>query len=172
MSISDAAIPLIVAGTMLYGLHRGCDVYAAFLEGAKRGLHTVLSIFPAMLAMLTALAMVRASGAVDVLAHGLAPLLAPLGIPAECIPLALLRPFSGSGALSIGSDIIRHCGADSPAGLIAAVMLGSSETSLYCIALYSAAVGIKNTRWAVWAALAGDLAAFLVSAISVRLLLL
>ncbi len=172
MSLSDAAVPLIVAGVMVYGLCHGCDVYAAFLQGAKRGLKTVLSIFPAMLAMLTALAMVRASGAVDVLAHGLEPLVSPLGIPAECIPLALLRPFSGSGALSIGSDIIQHCGPDSPAGLIAAVMLGSSETSLYCIALYSAAVGIKNTRWAVWAALAGDLAAFLAAAWSVRLFLL
>ena len=100
MSLSDAAVPLIVAGVMVYGLCHGCDVYAVFLQGAKRGLKTVLSIFPAMLAILTALAMVRASGAVDVLAHGLEPLVSPLGIPAECIPLALLRPFSGSGALA------------------------------------------------------------------------
>lgn len=169
--MSALVIPLLVAGVMVYGLYKGCDVYAAFLQGVKQGLHTLLSIFPALVAMLTALAMVRASGAVDVLSHGLEPLLAPLGVPAECIPLALLRPFSGSGALSIGSDIIRHAGPESTAGLVAAVMLGASETSLYCIALYSAALGIRNTRWALWAALAGDLAAFLVATLSVRLFL-
>ena len=168
--ISQALVPLLAAGVLLYGLFRGCDVYAAFLQGAKKGLQTLVSIFPAMLAMLTALAMARASGAVDILAHGLEPLLTPLGVPAECVPLALLRPFSGSGALSIGADIIHQTGPESPAGLVAAVLLGASETSVYCIALYSAAVGAKNTRWALWAALAGDLAAFLAAAWAVRLL--
>ncbi len=108
---------------------------------------------------------------VEALSQALAPLTEALGIPAPCLPLALLRPFSGSGALSIGSDIIRSQGPDSLAGLTAAVMLGSSETSIYCIALYSAALGIKNTRWALPAALAGDLAAFFLSALSVRLFL-
>jgi len=170
--VSRALIPLLAAAVTLYGLSRGCDVYAAFLQGVRKGLKTMVSIFPAMLAMLTALAMVRASGATDVLAHGLAPLLAPLGVPAECVPLALLRPFSGSGALALGADVIRQAGPESPAGVIAAVMLGSSETSVYCVALYSASVGAKNTRWALWAALAGDAAAFLVSVLAVRLFLL
>ena len=147
-------IPLLAAGVMVYGLFHGCDVYAAFLKGVRQGLDTLLSIFPALLAMLTALAMLRASGAVEALSQALAPLTEALGIPAPCLPLALLRPFSGSGALST------------------AVMLGSSETSIYCIALYSAALGIKNTRWALPAALAGDLAAFFLSALSVRLFLL
>lgn len=169
--LSQGLVPLLAAGVLLYGLHRGCDVYAAFLQGAKKGLGTLVSIFPAMLAMLTALAMARASGLVDLLAHSLAPLLTPLGVPAECLPLALLRPFSGSGALSIGAELIHQAGPESPAGLVAAVMLGSSETSVYCIALYSAAVGAKNTRWALWAALIGDLAAFLAAAWAVRLLL-
>lgn len=165
-------IPLLAAGVMVYGFFHGCDVYAAFLKGVRQGLDTLLSIFPALLAMLTALAMLRASGAVEALSQALAPLTEALGIPAPCLPLALLRPFSGSGALSIGSDIIRSQGPDSLAGLTAAVMLGSSETSIYCIALYSAALGIKNTRWALPAALAGDLAAFFLSALSVRLFLL
>ena len=142
--MSRALIPLLAAAVTLYGLSRGYDVYAAFLQGVRKGLKTMVSIFPAMLAMLTALAMVRASGATDVLAHGLAPLLAPLGVPAECVPLALLRPFSGSGALALGADVIRQAGPESPAGLIAAVMLGSSETSVYCVALYSASVGAKT----------------------------
>ena len=158
-------IPLLAAGVMVYGLFHGCDVYAAFLKGVRQGLDTLLSIFPALLAMLTALCMLRTSGAVEALSQALAPLTEALGIPAPCLPLALLRPFSGSGALSIGSDIIRSQGPDSLAGLTAAVMLG-------CIALYSAALGIKNTRWALPAALAGDLAAFFLSALSVRLFLL
>lgn len=169
---SQGLVPLLAAGVLLYGLHRGCDVYGAFLQGAKKGLRTLVSIFPAMLAMLTALAMARASGLVELLAHSLAPVLAPLGVPAECLPLALLRPFSGSGALALGAELIRQAGPESPAGLVAAVMLGSSETSVYCIALYSAAVGAKHTRWALWAALIGDLAAFLAAAWAVRLLLL
>ena len=118
-------IPLLAAGVMVYGLFHGCDVYAAFLKGVRQGLDTLLSIFPALLAMLTALCMLRTSGAVEALSQALAPLTEALGIPDPCLPLALLRPFSGSGALSIGSDIIRSQGPDSLAGLTAAVMLAS-----------------------------------------------
>ena len=123
-----------------------------------------------LLAMLTALAMVRASGATDVLAHGLAPLLAPVGVPAECVPLALLRPFSGSGALALGADVIRQAGPESPAGLIAAVMLGSTETTFYTIAVYFGAAKVGKTRYAVPAALCADIAGFLAASWAVRLL--
>ena len=95
--MSRALIPLLAAAVTLYGLSRGCDVYAVFLQGVRKGLKTMVSIFPAMLAMLTALAMVRASGATDVLAHGLAPLLAPLGVPAECVPWLCCGLFQAAG---------------------------------------------------------------------------
>lgn len=167
-----AIIPALVAFVLLYGILHKCDVYSLFLEGAKRGLHTVYTIFPAVVGMLTAIAMLRASGAIDVLAYGLAPMFEAIGVPKECIPLALFRPFSGSGALSIGADIINETGPQSRAGLIAAVMLGSSETSLYTIAIYSASLGLKNTRHTVAAALIGDVAAFFASAIAVNFLLL
>lgn len=165
-------IPLVVAVVFIYALFKKIDVYSAFIDGAKKGLSTVYSIFPAVVGMLTAIAMLRASGAIDALAGLLAPAFHAIGVPQECIPLALLRPFSGSGALSIGADIIQSAGPDSRAGLVAAVMLGSSETSLYTIAIYSSALGIKNSRYAVAAALIGDFAAFFASAIAVNLLLL
>ena len=111
------------------------QVYAAFLKGVRQGLDTLLSIFPALLAMLTALAMLRASGAVEALSQALAPLTEALGIPAPCLPLALLRPFSGSGALSIGSDIIRSQGPDSLAVKQTAKELGVPKNSIYNEAL-------------------------------------
>ncbi|MEA5039763.1 MAG: nucleoside recognition domain-containing protein [Clostridiaceae bacterium] len=164
-------IPCIIALIVLYGAHKDIDVYSAMVRGMKEGIRVCVSIFPAVLTMLVALSMVRASGAIELLVYILAPIFTPLGIPKECLPLALLRPFSGSGALSVGSGIIAQAGADSTAGRIAAVMLGSSETSFYTIAVYSAALGIKDTRHTLPAALCGDLAAFLLSGVAVRLLM-
>lgn len=164
-------VPCIIAFIVLYGAHRNIDVYSAMVRGMKEGLRVCVSIFPAVLAMLVALSMLRASGAVELLAHVLAPVLTPLGIPEECLPLVLLRPFSGSGALSVGSSIIAQVGPDSTAGRIAAVMLGSSETSFYTIAVYSAALRMKDTRNILPAALCGDAAAFLLSGVAVRLLM-
>ena len=169
--MTDWIVPGIIAGIVLYGLCRSVDVYAAMLEGVRSGLQVCMGIFPALLVMLTALAMLRASGAVDGLSRLLSPVLAPLGIPAECLPLALLRPFSGSGALSVGSEVIKNAGPDSLTGRIAAVMLGSSETSFYTIAVYSAYLKLRNTRYALPAALCADAAAFLMAGIAVRLLL-
>ncbi|WP_458863393.1 nucleoside recognition domain-containing protein [Acidaminobacterium chupaoyuni] len=163
-------IPALTAFTAVYALWRGCDVYSAFLKGARKGLETVLSIFPAILVMLTLIAMLQASGAIEMFSFFLRPVFDFLGIPQECISLALLRPFSGSGALSLGSEIIKKTGPQSYPGLVAAVMLGSSETSLYTIAVYSAYLRTKNTRYAAAAALIGDFAAYVAAAFAVRLL--
>ncbi|MBQ1704221.1 MAG: spore maturation protein [Clostridia bacterium] len=169
--MTDYLVPALMTGILLYGLARGVDLYDAMVCGIRGGLSTCAQIFPAILVMLTAVTMLRASGAVDLLAHFLAPLSEPLGIPGPCLPLALLRPFSGSGALSVGSAVIAEAGPDSTAGRVAAVMLGSSETSFYTIAVYSAFLGLKNTRYALPAALCADLAAFLMSGLAVRLLM-
>ena len=147
----------------------GVDVFPTFLRGAAVGLKTAVQILPVMVGMLTVVFMLRASGAVDIAASVLAPALRILGIPKECTALTLLKPISGGGGLAMGSEIIRRCGPDSYAGRVAAVMLGASETSLYTISVYSGHLGLNRTRYAVFAALCGDLAAFTASAALVRI---
>ena len=164
-----AIIPAaIMALAALYGVLRGVDVFSAMADGAREGLRVVVSIFPPLVGLLTAVYMLRASGALDALTQLLSPLLGELGIPAETAPLMFLRPISGSGALAVGSELIELYGADSLVGRTAAVMLGSTETTFYVIAVYFGAAGIKRTRYAVPAALCADLTGFLVSALTVR----
>ena len=167
--MTDYIIPLLMLGIIIYGAARGIDVYTAMCSGIKDGLRVCVGIFPAVLIMLTVVAMLKASSAAELIAYALTPAANLLRIPGECIPLALLRPFSGSGALSIGSEIIQSAGADSYAGRVAAVMLGASETSFYTIAVYSAYLGLKNTAYTLPAALTADAAAFIMSGVAVRL---
>ena len=162
-------IPALLAGIGLYALYRKIDVFSTFLVGARKGLDTAVAILPTLVGLLTAVYMMRASGFIDLAGKLLAPVMSLLGIPADCTALALLKPISGGGGLALGSEIIRTCGVDSYAGRVAAVMLGASETSLYTISLYCGHIGIKNTRYAVPAALAGDLTAFVAAAFFVRL---
>lgn len=169
--MTDCIVPAAIFGILLYGLYRGVDLYDALVCGMKDGLRVCVGIFPAVLTMLVAVTMLRASGVVDMIATLLAPLVEPFGMPADCLPLALLRPFSGSGALAVGSAVMEQSGPDSTAGRVAAVMLGSSDTSFYTIAVYSAFLGLKDTRYTLKAALCADLTAFLLSGIAVRLLL-
>lgn len=169
--MTNCIVPAAICGILLYGLCRGVDLYDALICGMKEGLRVCAGIFPAVLTMLVAVTMLRASGAVDMIAALLAPLVEPFGMPADCLPLALLRPFSGSGALAVGSSVMAQAGPDSTAGRVAAVMLGSSDTSFYTIAVYSAFLGLKDTRYTLKAALCADLTAFLLSGIAVRLLL-
>ncbi len=162
-------VPVIIVGTALYGLLRRIDIYDALITGAGGGLEILLRIFPALIALLTAVYMLRASGALDLAAGALAPLLNALGIPPETVGLMLLRPISGSAALGVGSELIATYGADSYIGRCAAVMLGSTETTFYTIAVYFSASGIRNTRYAIPAALCADLAGFMAAAFAVRL---
>ena len=164
-------VPSVILFILLYGLGKGVDQYAALTSGMKAGLRVCADIFPAVLTMLVAVTMLRASGAVDLLSAFLSPVLQWVGMPPECLPLALLRPFSGSGALSVGSEIMASAGPDSLTGRVAAVMLGSSDTSFYTIAVYSAFLGLRDTRYTLWAALCADLTAFLVAGMAVRLLM-
>lgn len=167
--MSGALIPLLMLLIAAWGVFRRVDLYDALVTGMKQGLRVCIGIFPAMLTMLVAIAMLRASGAVDLLGKWLAPLLEPLGIPRDCFPLVLLRPFSGTGALAVGSEIMARVGPDSTPGRIAAVMLGSSETTFYTLAVYSAYLRMRDTGCTVPAALCGDAAAFLLSGMAVRL---
>ena len=162
-------IPALLGGAALYAALRGVDVYAALCAGAKDGLRLVKEIMPPLVVLLTAVAMLRASGALDALARLLSPALRFLGIPPECAPLLFLRPFSGSGALAVGSELMRRYGPDSTIGRTAAVMLGSTETTFYVVGVYFGAAGIKKTRHAIPAALIADLVGFAAAAAAVRL---
>lgn len=162
--------PLLICCAMLAAALRGVDVYDAMVTGARRGLKTAVDILPALLVLFPAVYLLRASGLPELLNRLLAPLLEALGVPPETTLLMLLRPISGSGAMSAAAEIIAGAGPDSLAGRTAAVMLGSSETTFYVVAVYFSAAGVKNSRWAIPAALCADLACFLSSACVCRLL--
>ena len=162
-------VPLILAGVALYGCFRRVDVYTALVQGAGDGLEVLMRILPALVGLLTAVYMLRASGALDLAAQALTPLLDRIGLPGELLPLMLVRPISGSAALGVGAELIAAHGPDSYLGRTAAVMLGSTETTFYTIAVYFGAVKITKTRYAVPAALCADLAGFLAAAWAVRL---
>ena len=169
MNISSLVVPLLLAGVAVYGMGRRVDVYGALTAGAGDGLTVTLRILPALIGLLTAVSMFRASGALEWLTNLCAPALDVLGIPAELTPLMLVRPISGSGALGVGSELIAAYGPDSYVGRVAAVMLGSTETTFYTIAVYFGAAGIVRTRHTVPAALVADLTGFIASAWAVRL---
>ena len=162
-------VPLLLAAVAVCGVIRRVDVCAALADGARSGGKILLSVFPNLVALLTAVAMLRASGAFEALAAVLGPVLGRLGIPAETLPLMLVRPFSGSAALGVGAELIQTYGPDSPVGRTAAVMLGGTETTFYTVAVYFGATGVRRSRYALPAALTADLVGFLAAALAVRL---
>lgn len=161
-------VPLLLAATAWYAWLRHVEVFSVFLRGVRKGLQTACSILPAMIALLTAVTMLRASGCIDVAGQWMSPLLSRLGIPQECGALVLLKPMSGSGGLALGSEIMKNCGVDSVAGRCAAVMLGASETSLYTIGIYCGHIRLKKTAYVIPAAIAADITAFATAAAFVR----
>ena len=168
MSVSELVIPLLLCFVGVYGTARRVDVYAALTRGAEEGLGALVRVLPSLVALLTAVSMLRASGGLDWLGRLLAPLLGRLGIPPECAPLLLVRPISGSAALALGGGLMQQYGADSRVGRVAAVMLGSSETTFYTAAVYYGAAGITRTRHTIPAALCADAVMFVCSAWAVR----
>ena len=170
MSVSVFVVPCLLALLSLYALRKKADVYAALTDGAGEGLSAVIRILPSLVALLTAVSMFRASGAMEALTGLLAPLLRLLGIPPETVPILLVRPISGSGALAAAGDVISRCGPDSYPGRVAAVMMGSTETTFYTVAVYFGAAGIRRSRYTVPAALTADLTGFIAAALTVRLL--
>ena len=171
MSFSDFIIPLIFAVVLLYGICTKTDVFGEFTEGVKDGLRTVYDIFPSLFCLVVTVAAFRASGATAAITELIRPALETIGFPPECAELAVMRPFSGSGATAIFERILTEHGADTFAGRVASVILGSSETTFYTLSVYFAAVKAKKTRYALAAALVGDIVCAIVSSVSVRLLL-
>jgi spore maturation protein B len=169
-AVSVWAIPLVVAGIPLYALTRKVKVYPVFVEGAKEGFQVAVRVIPPLVAVVVALGMLRASGAMDGLAALLAPLTSRIGIPASVLPMVLVRPLSGGAALGVVADVLRSEGSDSYAGRLASVMAGSTETTFYVLAVYFGAVGVSRYRQALPAALLADLAGFAASVVAVRFL--
>ena len=169
MNLGSLAVPLLLAAVAVYGMARRVDIYSALTRGAGDGLSVLVQIIPALVGLLTAVSMFRASGALEWLTGLCAPVLEALEIPPETAPLMLVRPISGSGALAVAGDLIAAHGPDSYAGRVAAVMLGSTETTFYTIAVYFGAAGIRQTRHTIPAALTADFTGFLASALAVRL---
>ena len=169
-TLLDLTAPVIVTAACVLALYKGVDIFAAMTDGAKKGLRVMADILPALLVLFPAIYLLRASGILELLERLLAPVFRALGIPAETSLLMLLRPISGSAALSVSAELIARYGADSLVGRTAAVMIGSSETTLYVVAVYFTAEGVKDSRWAIPAALCADLACFLSSAWICRIL--
>ena len=168
--ISNAAIPFTILIIIVYGLIEKQATFDIFLEGAKEGIQIVISIFPTLLGLFLSINILRASGIIEAFTNLVLPLLNLLKIPAEILPLALLRPISGSASMAIATDIMTNYGVDSLIGLISSTIMGSTETTLYTIAIYTSAIKIKKVRFVLIAALAADFVGMITSVIFWRIM--
>ena len=168
--MTDYLVPILLLGTSLFALRKEEDAYSLLLRGATDGLKMLASIVPALVMLLTAVTMLRASGAIDILTRLFSPFFAFFGIPPETAVLILIRPISGSAALAVGTELMAAHGVDSLVGRTVAVMLGSTETTFYAISIYCGAAGIRKTRYTIPAALFADFVGFFVASWSVRFL--
>lgn len=155
-TVSVYAIPAIFLIILTTGIYKEVKVYEVFIEGAKEGISTVLRIIPSLVGLLVAISVFRASGALDLLIYAAEPIVRIIGIPSEALPLAFLRPISGSASLALVSDVLKNYGPDSFVGRVVSTMMGSTETILYTLAVYFGSVGIKNIRYTLAAALIAD----------------
>ncbi len=160
---SSLAIPLIIFIIVIYGLAEKIKIFDVFLEGAKEGIDIVVSIFPTLIGLFVAIGALRSSGVLDFVISIISPFLNKVNFPTEIMPLALIRPISGSSSMAVATDIMKTYGVDSRLGFMAAVIMGATETTFYTIAVYSASVGIKNTRFVLVASLIADFVGILVS---------
>lgn len=167
--LGAAVLPLVITVIVVFGLVKGVKIFDCFIEGAKDGLKTVKSILPSIVGLVVAVSMLKASGGLDIIVKLLSPISGVTGIPEEIMPLAVLNPISGGGALSMYELILKDYGPDSYLGRVASVMMGATETTFYAIAVYYGSVGIKKTRHTVMAGLIADFTSFIASAWTVRL---
>ncbi|MBE7010776.1 MAG: spore maturation protein [Ruminococcaceae bacterium] len=156
-ALSSSILPLVVCFIILFGLCKKINIFEAFIAGAAEGIHALFSILPALVALIFSITMLRTSGALDFLISLLTPITKLLHIPPALMPLAILRPVSGSGSLAVLGDLLNRSGPDSLLGRMASVIMGSTETTFYALAVYFGSVKIKNSRHTVPAALVADL---------------
>lgn len=168
-TLSIWIIPLMVCGIPLYGYIKGVRVYEKFVEGGEEGLQMAVRIMPYMIAIFFAMGIFSASGAMDVIARRLGPILSCLGMPPQVLPLALVRPLSGSSALGITASLLREWGPESFIGRVASTMQGSTDTTFYVLSVYFGSVGVSRTRHALPTGLVGDAVGIIASLFICRL---
>lgn len=170
LEVSRWAIPLVLFFIPLYGYLRGVPVYETFVAGAEDGFKVAIKVIPFLVGMLVAIAIFRASGAMDLLAMSLNPLLRVIGVPGEVLPLAIMRPLSGGGALGIAAELISNYGPDSFIGRLASVMQGSTDTTFYVLTVYFGSVGVRRYRYALALGLLADISSLLAAIVICRLM--
>lgn len=168
--ISSAAIPVMITLIILYGLKEKNNVFDTFLDGAKEGIEIVFKLFPTLIGIFLAVGALRSSGLIDFIVGLLSPVVEFLKFPSEIMPLALLRPISGSASMAVAVDIMQNYGVDKLTGIISSTIMGSTETTFYTIAIYTSCVGIKKTRGILLAALAADIAGMAASTVICQIL--
>ena len=168
--ISTIAMPLIIFIIIFSGINEKKKTFDLFLKGAKEGIEITLKIFPTLVGLFLAIGLLRNSGTIDIIIKVLNPLLVKFNIPSEILPLAILRPISGSASIAIATDIMKTCGTDTLVGLIASVIMGATETTIYTIAVYTSSVKIKNTRFVLWTALIADMVGITTAVVVCRIL--
>lgn len=166
--ISIIAMPLVILIIVSKALKEKISVFDIFLKGATEGIEITLKIFPTLVGLFVAIGMLRSSGVLDFITDLISPALVMMRFPSEIVPLALLRPISGSASMAVATDIIKQNGVDSFIGILASVIMGATETTLYTIAVYTSSVKIKNTRGVVIGALAADITGIIVSLLICR----
>lgn len=171
MDVINIIIPIILASIFVYGLIKKVNVFDAFIEGAKEGIAVAINITPVVIGLVTAISMFKASGGLDVIAVLLSPAAQLLNFPREVLPLAVMRPVSGSGALTLLNNLLKSYGPDSFSGRVASVLAASSETTLYTMGVYMGSAGVKKTGATLPASLFAEVCAVIMSVLSVRLLL-
>ena len=163
--ISNIAIPFTIFFIVIYAITEKIKVFDSFIEGAKDGIKIIYNIFPTLLGLFLSINILRESGILNTITNILNPILLIFKIPSEILPLALLRPISGSASMAIATDILNSYGVDSKIGLIASTIMGSTETTLYTIALYTSSIKVKKTRFVLYAALLADFVGILSSVV-------
>ncbi|MGI6413771.1 MAG: spore maturation protein [Syntrophomonadaceae bacterium] len=161
--ISKWAIPFLLLAVPLYGFVKKVPVYESFVEGAEEGFKTAVKIIPFLVGMLVAISVFRASGAMDFVTQALDPITSRLGAPSEVLPLAVMRPLSGSGVLGLAAELMRVYGPDSFIGRLASVMQGTTDTTFFILTVYFGSVGIKKYRYSIVTGLAADVTGFIAS---------
>lgn len=170
--LSKSIIPIIFLLIITYGMFKGRKVYEWFIDGAKEGLKVTLRIFPYLLAMIIAVQIFKEAKLMDLLNNLIAPAANVIGLPKELIPLIIIKPLSGSGAIGVFTDLIKSVGADTRTGLIASVVMGSTETIFYTITVYFGAIKVKKIRHTLWAAVFADMTAIIMAILMVNSILL
>ncbi len=151
--ISTIIIPFIIVFIIAYGIIEKRNVYDIFIVGAKKGIKIVIELFPTLLAIFLAINLLKSSGIINFIVDLISPIFTALNIPIEIMPLAILRPISGSASMGIATNILQENGVDSKIGLITATIMGATETTFYTIALYISSIGVKKIRFTLFAAL-------------------